>query len=350
MRILRLLVVLLPILCHAELQLQEQREGTDEIVDEVELYQEQRKLSDEVVDDEEEVIKNQVRKFYRGRIGKDGRPKQLNMEKVKEMARKRAFRETLAAGSNETIDDRTQVPPVLIEPDTPQASLWYPPPSSKKDWHEYFEKQSDKDGVKNDLPSPETQCVYLDFNEYASYSVDIVNYLGEKIGEFGPFHGYPYKPHERKEIMDRIKKDYHLYNVYFVTEKPDDDHEPYTTIRFNANDFPDNENAIVTVVRPPPAPPGLTRVFSVLFGQAEGIDYLNLIRDDLVRVQANLWSFLVEIDPSGNLFTLYTGIPVANRAQLMAALSRVTINQSANTASHELGHALGLRSVPAFPS
>lgn len=339
-----LLLFLLPLFCHAELQ--------------------QRKAS-EVAD----ILNEEIKDFYAGQSGqaraRTGRFKHLNMQKVKAHNKAKKFANTAqsnqlrgspaadAISSNETADAALDIlPPLVIEPDTPLASLWYPPPSTKKGWKEYFETETedaDKYGVKNSLPSPETQCVYLDFNQKAPYTVDILNTVGDSVGKFGPFHGYYYTKYEKEAILDRLNRDYHLYNVYFTLDKPKHDKEPYTTIRFNANDFPNTECPIKTqVVNPLGAPPGLLRVASVLFGLAPGIDYLNLIRDDLVRVQANLWSFLVEIDPTGALFTLYTGIPVANKKKLEAALSFVTINQSANTASHELAHALGLRHHDAF--
>lgn len=336
-----LLLALLPVVCRADVSPEFLAETEQEVTD-GEQFDEDTPKSDKG-----------IKMFFAGRIGKDGRPKKLNMAKVKELAKKKALAKEIMTSMTTPDANGTlpNVPAVIIEPDTTLARLWYPPPSTKQDWREFFHAESErgkKNGVRNELPSPETQYVYLDFDPYATYSVNIVNMEGEKIGEFGPFHGYQYREFEQELIVDRLRRDYHLYNVEFVTRKPKKEYGPYTTIKFNANDFPTGENAISTLVFPAT---GEVRLFSVLFGLAEGIDYLNLIRDDYVRVNGNVWSFLVELDPTGALFELYTGItlPVINRRQaLMAALSRVTINQSANTASHELGHALGLRHHDAF--
>ena len=278
-----------------------------------------------------DVLKDEVRNHYSGAINKPqtraGKLKQLGITKKKALAKAKSEARASSSGSTQVItnSNRTQV---IIEADTPLASLWYPPPSNQDEWNTYFELESDKTGVKNALPSPDTQCVYLDFNQRAPYSVAIINILGEQVGKFGPFHGYHYSKVEQEAILDRLNRDYHLYNVYFTLEKPKEDDEPYTTIQFNANDFPGIEYAITTVVSPPE---GLLEVYSVLLGLAPGVDYLNLIRDELVRVQGNLWSFLVEIDPTGSLFTKYSGIPYS-----LHALSMATINQSSNTASHEV--------------
>ncbi len=305
----------------------------------------------------EGVLKDEVTSHYSIPINKpQAGVKILKGPKKKALAKAKAARakaKASSAGSAQVMDSsilaqvtNSTVTQVIIEPDTPLASLWYPPPRDPEEWRAYFDTLSHESGVKNRLPSPDTQCVYLDFNQRAPYFVSILNTLGEQVGEFGPFHGYDYSKLEQEAILDRLSRDYHLYNVYFTLEKPEDD-EPYTTILFNANDFPGYEYAITTVVSPPD---GTIEVVSVLFGLAPAIDYLNLIRDDLVRVQGNLWSFLVEIDPTGSLFTTYSGIQVAGPAQLNDALSMAIINQSSNTASHELGHALGLRHHDAFGS
>ena len=85
--------------------------------------------------------------------------------------------------------------------------------------------------------------------------------------------------------------------------------------------------------------PGGGFAISIGFGLAENIDFRNRYRSDSVGIGANFWEFAFALE----IFPENVGLPATPRG-----LSRAIINQSSNTASHELGHILGLRHHDSF--
>ena len=189
------------------------------------------------------------------------------------------------------------------------------------------------------LPSADKQRVFLDFNNGGNYTA-IVNGVMFEL----PAHVYTLE--EQMTILERIRKDYEQFNVEITAdagitnmESPEDDIDAmsldgeYSTIMFNVDIIPIE----IGIVR------GRITGLSVLFGLADGIDFLNLVRSDTARVNANFWELLVVLDPSGKLFSSLTEIGINSSDDVEKVLSEAIVGQSANTGAHELGHNLGFR-------
>lgn len=191
--------------------------------------------------------------------------------------------------------------------------------------------------------SSETQRVYLDFNNGVNYTAVINGVVFEL-----PAHVYTLE--EQVLILEAIRKDYAGFNVEFFMDEevssldsPDDGGNggsgappegEFATIQFNADIVP----IVLNVDN------GQITGFSILFGLAtNGIDFLNVNYEDLSLVNANFWELLVTVDPTGELLSAASGIPIDGEKDVAEALSNAVVTQSAQTGAHEQGHLMGLR-------
>lgn len=198
-------------------------------------------------------------------------------------------------------------------------------------------------------PSTETQRVYLDFNNGATYTA-IINGVTMEL----PAHFYTLE--EQITILNMFRMDYEGFNLEFFIdeevvsmESPDEEEGAgggntsggpplegeFATVLFNQDIRPiaidiDNNGQITS--------------FSILFGLApQGIDFLNTNYNDTALVNGNFWELLVTVDPTGKLLSEIIGVPINDEDELEQVLSSAVTNQSATTAIHELGHHMGLR-------
>lgn len=183
------------------------------------------------------------------------------------------------------------------------------------------------------------QVVFLDFDAGGLPTFPVCRSNGTL---FGVFQDHVYTPEERDTIQARIEADYADFNFEFVQEAPLSG--DFTTILFGQNDAPldCSEGSNITLTP--------TGGLSILFGQAESIDFLNANRSDNAFADASLWEFLVQLTPGNpNNFQNFSGLLVANfGGDITAAVSQAVVNQSANTGAHEAGHIMGLRHQNAF--
>jgi len=89
----------------------------------------------------------------------------------------------------------------------------------------------------------------------------------------------------------------------------------------------------------------------ILFGQADNIDFGNDDRSDDAFVDASFWQLLAELDANFGTQNLQTflGLAAPLDAEGVETFRQIAVvNQSANTAAHELGHIQGLRHHDSF--
>ncbi|UTW56518.1 hypothetical protein [Kordiimonas sp. SCSIO 12610] len=195
----------------------------------------------------------------------------------------------------------------------------------------------------------DTQVVYLDFDS----SPATFNVLTSTGDVFFTFNAHEYTQEERDAVQAQIAADYAQFNFSFTQTQPTEGN--FTTLLMNCNT---NNPAF-------PGPVGGACLnlsaaggLSILFGQAESIDFRNLDMADDAFVDGNLWEFLIQFDPDGSLFTAFSGIPLPTEvdeggntvvtAEGIEIVNAAIVNQVANTAAHELGHILGLRHHDSF--
>ena len=190
----------------------------------------------------------------------------------------------------------------------------------------------------------EPQVVFLDFDAGGAptFPVCTIDAAGNPTGVFGIFNDHFYTPEERDEIQARIEADYEKFNFEFVQSPPPAGTD-FTTIAFGQNDAPEDcsqgSNISITA----------TGGVSILFGQAEGIDFRNQNRNDNAFADASFWEFLAQFDPTGGTFSALSGLNLADfGGNLVLAVSEAVTNQSSNTGAHEAGHILGLRHQNSF--
>ena len=193
----------------------------------------------------------------------------------------------------------------------------------------------------------ETQVVFLDFDAGGEPTFPVCQDTGmeDEAGNtifttFGVFLDHVYTQEERDTIQARIEADYSDFNFSFTQTEPVAG--DFSTILFGQNDAPldCSEGSNIT----------LTPDFflNILFGQAEGIDFLNENRSDNAFADASLWEFAAQLAGPG-LFTALSGLSVDDfGGDLTAAVSEAVVNQSANTGAHEAGHIMGLRHQNSF--
>lgn len=192
------------------------------------------------------------------------------------------------------------------------------------------------------------QIIYVDFNNIVGgvYPVVLEDFSTEnEVVECFP--AYEYSKEEQDEIIKLLEDDFSVFDVAFTTKKPNG--RSFATLLFNANVvnpqdcFASGPLGLAFLVDTSFTPPTY-EWNSVTFGFApEGIDFRNLKLTDGSIVDQNFWTFLVEIDPTGELLESYSGLSLDDGVQ--AALSKALVASSAATGAHEIGHTMGLRSV-----
>ncbi len=192
----------------------------------------------------------------------------------------------------------------------------------------------DTDDDDDDAP----QVIFLDFDAGGLATFPVCLTSGSV---FGIFQDHVYTAEERAAITARMEADYADFNYQFVQAAPASG--DFTTVFFGQNDKPldcsDGSNIKVTP----------TGGVSILFGRADGIDFLNQNMSDNAFADASFWEFLAQLDPSGGLFSALSGLNLADFGfDLTAAVSQAVSNQSANTGAHEAGHLQGLRHQNSF--
>ncbi len=185
----------------------------------------------------------------------------------------------------------------------------------------------------------DTQLIYLNFDAGGEPTFPVCNTNGTV---FGIFEDYVYSPDEIATIAERIERDFADFDYAVTTTLPPAGTD-FTEVRFGDNDAPldCSEGSNITVTA--------TGGVSILFGQAQGIDFLNEIRNDTSFADASFWTFLVQLDPTGGLFEAFSGISLSDfSGNILLALSEAVVNQSSNTGAHEVAHNLGLRHQNSF--
>lgn len=183
----------------------------------------------------------------------------------------------------------------------------------------------------------DTQVVFLDFDAGGDPTFPVCFTTGQL---FGIFNDHVYTEAERDTIQARIEADYGDYNFRFTQDEPTSGE--FTTILFGQNDAPADCSQGSNITLTP------TGGLSILFGQAEAIDFLNQNMSDNAFADASLWEFLAQGFGAGT-FEALSGLSVADfGGDLTAAVSEAVVNQSANTGAHEAGHIQGLRHQNSF--
>ena len=171
-----------------------------------------------------------------------------------------------------------------------------------------------------------TQVVYLTFNDANPFFFYISGASVFQIPD------YIFTQADIDEIVDQLETQYAAFDVEFVTEQPAQG--DFSTIEIGANDA---------------NPIDLSQ--GILFGRADNIDFGNDDRNDNAFADGSFWQLLTFFDVSfgtqnlANFLDLPGPLTQAEAAQVGRD---AIVNQSANTAAHELGHILGLRHHDSF--
>ncbi|WP_416877696.1 hypothetical protein [Litorimonas sp.] len=148
----------------------------------------------------------------------------------------------------------------------------------------------------------------------------------------GVFPDYIYTQADRDFIQERLEADYAEYNFEFTQVQPS--LGDFSTIRIGDNDA--NPIDLAT---------------GILFGRADNIDFGNDDRTDSAFADASFWQLLAELDANFGTQNLanFLGLPGPLTLEEVEEVRQIAVvNQSANTAGHELGHILGLRHHDSF--
>ena len=171
-----------------------------------------------------------------------------------------------------------------------------------------------------------TQVVYLTFNDA------IPSFQFISGGNALTIPDYIFTEEDIAEIVAQLETQYAAFDVEFVTEQPAQG--DFSTIRIGENDF---------------NPIDLSQ--GILFGRADNIDFGNDDRNDNAFADGSFWQLLTFFDASFGTQNLqnFLGLPnPLNPAEVLEVGRASIVNQSANTAAHELGHILGLRHHDSF--
>lgn len=183
-------------------------------------------------------------------------------------------------------------------------------------------------GIKKGQLNNDPQVVYLQFGSADPFFNVFIN--GAPFAG-GVFPDYVYTQEDRDTIQARLEADYAEYNFVFTQTQPS--LGDFSTIRIGDND----------------ANP-IDLAGGILFGRADNIDFGNNDRNDAAFADASFWQLLAELDANFGTQNLsnFLGLPPLSAAQVEQVRQIAVVNQSANTAGHELGHILGLRHHDSF--
>jgi len=184
-------------------------------------------------------------------------------------------------------------------------------------------------GLAQGQQNNDPQVVYLQFGS-ADPTFNV--FLGGAPFAGGVFPDYIYSQEDRDFIQGRLEADYALYNFEFTQVQPS--LGDYSTIRIGDND----------------ANP-IDLAGGILFGRADNIDFRNDDRNDGAFADASFWQLLAELDANFGTQNLanFLSLPGPLDAAGVEEFRQIAVvNQSANTAAHELGHILGLRHYDSF--
>ena len=175
--------------------------------------------------------------------------------------------------------------------------------------------------LQNRRAQRQTQVVFLEFND-AIPTFDFI-----QGGTVTVVPDYIFTDEDIDEIVGQLETTFALYNVEFVTEQPAQGDFSVIQIGFNDNNPIDLSQGI-------------------LFGRADNIDFGNNDRNDTAFADGSFWQLLTFFDSSFGTQNLqnFLGLPEPLTPEEVLEVGRASVvNQSANTAAHELGHILGLR-------
>lgn len=194
-------------------------------------------------------------------------------------------------------------------------------------------------------PAGDPVTVYLDFDSTPDTFQVGLERLDGSTGLFGldtdndgvaddfDFDAFQYSQAQRDAIQAGFEKDYAAFNFQFVQEPPAEG--DFTTVTFGDTTIGGDPN--ITVLEIDSDNDGSVDgfSFSILFGQADAIDFGDINRNDTGRVDGNFWTFLDQANFNLSAFNGATATP--------EDVAAAVVQQSLNTGSHELGHNLGLR-------
>jgi hypothetical protein len=189
------------------------------------------------------------------------------------------------------------------------------------------------------------QVVFVDFEAPSptfTVALQLLNGTTAPTPFVSPVNGqsvwttFQYTPAERAEILDRMRKDYKGFNIEFTDVRPvSGDFETSRMNALNISGTPNITAVQVDVNGDGVFDPNVDRYgFSILFGQADRIDFGNRNRNDVARTDANLWTFLNQAG-----YVSIGGVPVNDPVVVRG----LTLDQASATGSHEVGHNQGLR-------
>jgi hypothetical protein len=230
--------------------------------------------------------------------------------------------------------ERRDMSPAIL-PDTPIESIllkYHSGPTSSSGLRDAFRdfNKAPKEDLGEPLTPGQAQIVFVDFLTGTYFVTGVNENDPNQITDIGPFVLYDYSPAEKAQILTRLRADFNGFAVEFVTTEPDTG--SYTILEINANTF-------LEVITDDDL--NILAYSAILFGEADGIDFLNQITNDSASVDANFWALLVELGDDNFLYSFSGLDPVT--VPIDEALSTVMVTSTANTAAHELGHLLGLR-------
>lgn len=152
---------------------------------------------------------------------------------------------------------------------------------------------------------------------------------------------HTYTDTQKKEIVDRIKKDFEKFDVEFLLERPPSG--IYSTLTFNAIDINFGNPNLSLYADCSMTDPVYSGTYSVLFGEADGIDFRNKVHADNARVDANFVKVMAAILP--RTFKDLFGISGEDDTISPEDISDTIIALSAKVGSHEVGHLLVSSSI-----
>ena len=185
------------------------------------------------------------------------------------------------------------------------------------------------DALRQRRNQRQRQLVYLEFNDADPTFNVFVN--GAPFAG-GVFPDYIYTDEDKQVVLEQLETTYALYPIDFTLTQPAQGDFSTIEIGFNDNNPIDLAGGI-------------------LFGRAENIDFGNDVRNDNAFADASFWQLLAELDANFGTQNLQRTLGLEEPLDaegIEAVRQQAVVNQSANTAAHELGHILGLRHHDSF--